>query len=228
MKIDSKLIDHWNSSSSRIPHDKDSSGYAVDKEKLFPRNAKVCDLGGGMGSDSIYFLSKGHNVILLDVSDFALERAKIAANKFKLSDRLQTQQMDLYVGLIPLLDESFDIVYSRLVLHYFKKETLVNLYKEIFRILKTGGIAYICIKSTNDEKEMSWLHQNAIEIEPGIFEENGFLKVRFTNEQLKSVLAEAGIKNFKITDYVEKFEGRKDFIKSGNEKLLLTDITIIK
>lgn len=61
------LQDFWNKNSARIPDDKGHSLYAAEKEKEFPKNATVCDLGGGTGADSIYFAEKGHNVILVDI-----------------------------------------------------------------------------------------------------------------------------------------------------------------
>lgn len=75
---------------------------------------------------------------------------------------------------------------------------------------------------------MKFLRRNSKEVEPGIFEEEGIFKVRFTNEQLKQMLSEAGILNFEISKYKEKLGGRKDVVKSGNTELLLTDITIRK
>ncbi len=71
---------HWNKSVLERPKDRNASNYAMDKEKLFPRNSIVCDLGGGDGIDSLYFIEKGHKVYLYDISDLALklavERAK--------------------------------------------------------------------------------------------------------------------------------------------------------
>jgi len=226
--MDTELAKHWNESSKRIPPDKDKSPYAVGKETLFPRNANVCDLGGGMGADALYFLTKGHRVILLDISDYALVTAQKAVERSVLSDRLQTQQVDLSQGKIPQPDGNFDVVFSRLALHYFRRETLVSLYREVYRILKPGGVAFVSIKSVNDEKEMIFLRRTSREVEPGIFEEDGILKVRFSQEQLKDLLIEAGITDFDISEYKERFEGRKDIVKSGNEELLLADITIRK
>jgi ubiquinone/menaquinone biosynthesis C-methylase UbiE len=47
-------------------------------------------------------------------------------------------------GELPFADETFDVVYASLSLHYFDEETTNLIFKEIYRILKPGGIlAYI-------------------------------------------------------------------------------------
>lgn len=128
MEKNNRLVNYWNKSSEKIPQDKDESPYAVDKEVLFPRHAIVCDLGGGMGADAIYFIQKGHRVTLLDISDSAIGRAKKVAIEDSFSDELQTCQVDLSEGEIPQADGEFDVVFSRLMLHYFRRSTLLNLY----------------------------------------------------------------------------------------------------
>src|SRR3989304_8403738 len=70
------------------------SNYAQEKEKLFPRNAIICDLGGGSGSDAIYFLKNGHRIILLDISQFALEVAQKKAKELGLEKGLVVRQID--------------------------------------------------------------------------------------------------------------------------------------
>jgi len=181
-----------------------------------------------MGADALYFLTKGHKVTLLDISDFALSRAQEAVKKIGFSDRFQSQQVDFSEGKISQPDNNFDVVFSRLALHYFRRETLVNLYREVYRILKPEGVAFISVKSEKDEKEMNYLRKTSKEVEAGIFEEDGILKVRFSKGQLETLLTEAGITSFGITEYTERFGGRNDVVKSGNEELLLTDITIKK
>ena len=49
-----------------------------------------------------------------------------------------------------LADSSFDIVYVRLVLHYLSNTSQQNVLNEIQRVLKSGGIAIVQLKSKND------------------------------------------------------------------------------
>lgn len=218
--------DHWNRSHEGIPKDKAVSRYGVEKEKLFPRNTTVMDVGGGTGADSLYFLQQGHSVTLLDISDYALNVAKEKALKEGL--KLTIQQTDLSQGRIDQPSKSMKRIYSRLATHYFGSTTTTNLFREIHRVLADDGVAYLTLKSPDDEKEMEFLSLTAEEIEPGVFSEDGKIKSRFTIGQLHEFLTKAGISNFTINPYIEDMGGRVDKIKSGNEKQLFNEIVIKK
>ena len=219
-----KLLEKWNQSHQRIPKDKSVSQYAIEKERLFLRNSVVLDLGGGTGSDAIYFAQKGHTVIVCDISDFALTQVTEKAELLGLDVR--TVQSNLMDGEIHFEDGFFNIVYSRLALHYFDSKTTVKLFKEINRILRVGGIAFLTIKSPADVEEMKFLRANAKVIEDNIFMENGDIKSRFTVDQLKNMLKEAGIADYTVTEYIEDLSNRVDTVKSGNLHLLLNEIIL--
>lgn len=226
MKFDSK--EHWNKSHLAHPKDREPSNYAIDKEKLFPRNSIVCDLGGGDGTDSLYFIGKGHKVYLFDVADLALKRAEEKAKEKGIENSLITKTIDLGKDKIPAEDNFFDILYSRLSLHYFYQDRMVEIFKDIFRVLKLNGTAYIAVKSPEDKKEMEWLESNNQKLEEGIYSENGLIKTRFAKEQYKEMLEKAGIRNFEIHNYTEKFGDQKIFVKSKADKLLYIEIIIKK
>jgi ubiquinone/menaquinone biosynthesis C-methylase UbiE len=218
----------WNESTKTIPLDRDPSVYAIDREKLFPRQSIVCDLGGGVGAESIYFLQKGHSVIITDISDVGLDRAKKKATEFGLGNKLTLIQKDLSVGDLPIADNYCDVVYSRLALHYFSKMRTEELFKEIYRILKPGGTSYITIKSPKDAKGMLFLRTTAKELEDEVFDDKGQKKSRFSESTIINILRNAGIDSFEVKDYIEDFSGRIDRVKSGANKLLLTEIVITK
>lgn len=224
------LQTYWNRSSATVPDDKDPSAYAIEKEKLFPRNALVCDLGGGSGSDSLYFASHGHKVRLIDISDNALQRAKHAAAMQHLSQRVETFQCNMDEGKIPLPDACVNVVYSRLALHYFEPDNTIRLFAEVNRILKPSGAAYLTLKSPDDAAEMAYLNRTASLKNEGVFDEEGHIKTRYTVEQLTSMMRAAGVKEheFQIAAYTEDLDNRKDRVKSGNLQLLLNEIQIHK
>jgi ubiquinone/menaquinone biosynthesis C-methylase UbiE len=222
------LTDLWNKSASTIPFDKNPSGYAIAKEKLFPRNAVVCDLGGSTGADSLYFIKQGHKVTLVDISDFALQVAQDKAKKFGLENGLVTLKTDFSEGRLPLENDNFDIVFSGLALHYFPSKRLCELFTEVYRILKSHGTAYITLKSPNDLEEMQFLKKTAKGIEKGVFDDKSQVKTRFTKQRLKEILKETDITDFEVNDYIENFEGRKDRVKSGKDKLLLNEVILKK
>ncbi len=219
---------YWNKSYQKLPEGRLPSTYAKDKEKLFPRNSVVCDLGGGDGTDSFYFIEKGHNVYLYDVSDRALGKARDKAKDLGIENKLSVEQIDLDQDNIPVKDNFFDVVYARLSLHYFYPDRTAEILADIYRVLKKGGTAYLAVKSIEDKKEMEWLETNSQKIEEGIYSDGGHIKSRFTKEQFKTILEKAGIENYTIGEYAEFFGDKKIYLKSSADKLLYTEIVIKK
>lgn len=220
---------HWDISHEKHPDKRQPSEYAKDKEKSFPRHSTVCDLGGGDGADSLYFLEKGHKVFLFDISPVALEKADKKVKESNFTNNFSTGLIDLATDAIPQENDFFDVVYSRLSLHYFDQVRTGEILKDIHRVLKTGGVAYIAVKSPDDKKEMEFLEDNNEKIEEGLYSGDGMLKSRFTKEQYKAILEKAGVENFEIHDYEEVFnEERKIYVKSGADSLLYLEIVIKK
>jgi ubiquinone/menaquinone biosynthesis C-methylase UbiE len=219
-------IEKWNQSHTRIPTDKSVSQYAVEIEKEFPRDSFICDLGGGTGADAIYFLQQGHKVVLVDISDYALQVAVAKAKKVGLT--LDTYRATLGQESIPLEDSSSDVVYSRLALHYFDRQTTISIFQDIYRVMKSGGRAYITLKSPEDVDEMSFLKKSATEKEASVFIDDGEMKSRFTTEQLQDILLDANIPSFEVKLYTENFSGRIDKVKSKNNQMVLNEILISK
>ncbi len=94
---------------------------------------KVLDAGCGPGACTEKLLNRGAEVLALDVSKKMVELAKV-----RLGDRATIIQANLSQPL-PFLDSnSFDIVFSSLVVGYIKY--LEPLFQEFYRILKTSGV----------------------------------------------------------------------------------------
>ena len=186
------------------------SHYAEEKEKLFLRNSLVVDVGGGTGEDALYFLQKGHSVVLLDISPFALKAAEDKARAANLVDKLVIRQVDYGLHALPIKDASVNVVYSRISLNYFDKEHTTKLFSEIYRILKPGGVAYLSFKSPQDADEMEYLQNMTTLFEPNVFIENGMLRSRFTLEQLKEMVIAAGIKTYEVTPFKEELGIRRE------------------
>ncbi len=185
------------------------SRYAEEKEKLFPRNCLVVDLGAGTGADALYFLKKGHYVVALDISEFALKVTQEKAKLAGVSKNLVTRQMDFGLHAIPIKDDSVDAVYSRISLNYFGAKQTTKLFLDVYRILKPGGEAFITLKSPDDTIEMEYLEKSATIYEPNVFIEGGMLRSRFTPEQLKTMLQRAQIPNFQVRALKEDLSGRR-------------------
>ena len=223
------IVQAWNESHERIPLNKEESRYAIEKEGVFRPGSHICDLGGGTGADAMYFIQQGHSVTLVDISDYALKVARSKLPKSTDPNKLDTKQADFVAGTIPLPDKQFDIVYSRLALHYFDTKTTLSLFKGIARILKDGGVAYVTLKSPKDTEDMKVVIGEASEKEPGVFVcSDGQIKSRFTPEQLQEMLTTAGITNFKVHEYIENLGGTTDVTKSGLEQMIFNEVIINK
>jgi ubiquinone/menaquinone biosynthesis C-methylase UbiE len=217
--------ERWDAVHQKISkQDEAHSHYAEEKEKLFPRSSMVAELGGGTGSDALHFLRKGHSVVILDISKYALAVAMERAGKENLSDRLATQYTDFGMHQMPIKDESVDIVYSRISLNYFDAEHTKNLFADIYRMLKVGGTAYISLKSPEDEKEMEYLENIGVVYEPNVYIESGQLRSRFTKSQLEVMLQSAGIKDFKVNPFKEPLKGMEE----TGRLLILNEVIIRK
>jgi len=186
------------------------SRYAEVKEKLFPRNALVVDLGAGTGADAIYFLKNGHSVVALDVSEFALKVTQDKAKAAGISKNLITRQMDFGLHTLPIKDDSVDVTYSRISLNYFGTKQTTKIFMDVYRVLKSGGVSFISLKSPDDSIEMEYLEKSATLYEPNVFIEGGMIRSRFTEEQLRHMLQSAGIPNFEVKALREDLSGRRE------------------
>ncbi|MDE2040962.1 MAG: class I SAM-dependent methyltransferase [Patescibacteria group bacterium] len=123
---------HTNDYSRKDWADK-ASIFSVQVVKFFPRTGNILEIGTGQGGDANYFQSLGYTVTATDYSGQALESAKSKVDNVKFVN------IDTANGL-PFPDETFDVVYSHMALHYFDKETTRKVFEDIHRILKSYGI----------------------------------------------------------------------------------------
>ncbi len=200
------------------------SEYAEKVEKLFPRNSLVADLGTGTGADALYFLKNGHSVIALDISEFALKKLQEKVKSTNLSDRLVVIQVDFSLQPLPLKDSSIDIAYSRISLNYFTFEQTGIIFKDIYRSLKSGGKAFLTLKSPDDVEEMRYLEKTASYCEPNVFIKGSTLRSRFTQEQLKEILNSVGIEG-KVTPLKENLRKKGEEL---NPILYVNEVTFEK
>jgi len=202
--LDSKKWDAYHKKT--LSENSAPSKYAREKEAQFPRNSVVVDLGGGAGTDALYFLEKGHSVVILDISDYALGVAAENAKKKNLDKKLITKQVDFSLHRIPLKPDSVDVAYSRLSLNYFDKEETAQLIHDISVILKPGGRAFLTFKSPDEVEEMQYLRKHATLLEENVFIDNGQLRSRFSLNQLEDIVKSAGISNYEVNPYSEDIE----------------------
>jgi hypothetical protein len=110
------------------------------------------DYGCGPGNDLVGFVefSKPLRLIGADVSLTAL---KVAERRLALHDKpVELIQLDEESNIIPLPDESVDLVHSSGVLHHVKNLNLALM--EIRRVLKPGGRLQVMVYNYDS----LWLH----------------------------------------------------------------------
>ncbi len=217
--------DRWDIVHERLlKEDEPHSQYAEEVVHEFPENSIIAELGGGTGNDAIYFLSKGHSVVLLDISAFALKKAEERAKKHGFDAKLITKQCDFGLEKLPLKDNSIDIAYSRISLNYFGAERTSIIIHDIWRVLKPGGKAFLTFKSSKDEVEMEILEETATIYEPGVYIQGGQLRSRFNKGQLEGILQTARIKNYNVESYQEELPE----IKGTKPILYVNNVTYTK
>lgn len=104
--------------------------FAVEVIKYFPKSGKILDLAAGLGQDSKYFSNLGYAVTTTDLIP-------------------PSQIIDLNNPL-PFSNNSFDVVYSHLGLHYLTYGRSLSLFQEVYNVLKTGGIFCSIFNSITD------------------------------------------------------------------------------
>lgn len=154
--------------------------------KYFPKSGKVLDLGAGQGQDTRFFAEQGYQVVSTDISDSAIElnKAKIPPT---LKDKIVAEKLDL-TSDFSFSDESFDVVYAHLSLHYFDKDTTIKIFDEIERVLKPGGIFAFLTNSTSDPE-----YKGGEEIEQDFFKIDEISKRYFSVETARKFVSSFNI-----------------------------------
>lgn len=103
----------------------------------------LLEVGCGMGQDSLYFASKGFKVTALDFSASGIKKLKTQENKdvkYFLKDLRSAS----------FKNNSFDVIYAHLSLHYFNDFETTKIFKKLHKALKPGGYIFIKCKSVDD------------------------------------------------------------------------------
>jgi 2-polyprenyl-3-methyl-5-hydroxy-6-metoxy-1,4-benzoquinol methylase len=111
-------------------------------EKYFPKQGRVCDIGGGPGRYTIELARQGHQVTLFDLSEAEIQFARARL------DELGLRAEQLLVGdardLGRLDSESFDAaLLMGPMYHVIDPAARAQILHELARILKPGGIAIV-------------------------------------------------------------------------------------
>jgi len=104
----------------------------------------ILDVGCGNGIHSLMFKNAGLKVTAVDAS-------KTVINKLKSEDKyneITTEVCDF--TMLPFESNQFDYIFSEGVLYYGGESSFISGVNEIYRCLKTGGVARIYTKTDRD------------------------------------------------------------------------------
>ena len=94
-------------------------------ESLLPNKGKILEISCGNGADAIELQEEGYSVTCTENNQVYYDHISQFVKCIKHDTR----------NKFPFPDKSFDLVYSRLGLHYFSKEELSNIFSEISRLI---------------------------------------------------------------------------------------------
>jgi SAM-dependent methyltransferase len=189
---------HWNTQHLKYAQTEwinKSSLFAQYAIGFFPSTGTIIDIGCGQGQDSRFFGQHGYDVTGIDFSE---EGIRIAKEKTDLPN-VHFMVADISEPL-SFEDESFDVVYSHLAIHYFTKEKTKLIFQELNRILKKDGILALFVNSIHDPQ-----YETGTKIEDDYFAIGDIEKRYFSKESLQEY-----IEGFKILVLDEKGETYKD------------------
>lgn len=142
--------------------------------RYFKKRSKVLELGAGAGQDGLWLESQGFSVVMSDGDSGLFDSLKK-----KSTAGSRPVQFDL-TKQFPFSDNAFDVVYAQLVLHYFEDKEMLEIMKEIERVLSPGGVL-ACMVNTIEDPEYKELAKD----KSGIIKTDKLLKRYFSVESLK-------------------------------------------
>jgi len=132
------MDNRWNKEYAQGAHwEKGPSSQMKKFIKYLKPGYEVLDAGCGSGRDSIFLAKQGYVVTGVDISDVGIQKAKTHSKEQNLNIKFDVGNLE---NLVIYTDKQFDAVYSGYTL---QRTDLKKSSKELARILKPNGIAYI-------------------------------------------------------------------------------------
>jgi|TARA_B110000438_G_scaffold3650_1_gene3658 SAM-dependent methyltransferase len=201
--LDQKILDqqsqYWEKNFSNKPEmfGLKPSVAAVKALKKFKEEniSNIIELGAGLGRDTIFFAQNSIYVHALDYSSSAISIINKKKDELNLSKYIKTQVFDIRKKL-PFTNENFQGCFSHMLYCMaLSNNNIQYLNKEIFRILKKGGLNIYTVRNFEDGD-----YKNGIHIGEDLYENDGFVVHFFSKDKIKE-----SSKKFK-TLHIEKLE----------------------
>ncbi|UKJ62323.1 methyltransferase domain-containing protein [Cellulosimicrobium cellulans] len=144
-------------------------GLVIDQ--TIPRGSRVVDLGCGPGVHAIFLARHGMDVVGVDRSSGALERARQLAGFYQA----EVEFVEGDILDVPLPDATADVVHDSFVYHNVRPEARAQYVAEVARILRPGGLLVMTefsdrmtpgtgpIRLTGDDMTLPWLEDFTVE-----------------------------------------------------------------
>lgn len=145
----------------------------------------VLDLACGEGHDVRSMAMAGHRAVGLDFSATAIAKGRQAANRGRSSDGRSAVDLRVHdiASQLTFPDGSFDAVFSHLGLHYFDYRVTGQIFCEIWRVLRPGGLLVFSVKSTKDRD-----YGVGVRLGEHIFDRDGHVRHFFDEAYAKTLL----------------------------------------
>jgi ubiquinone/menaquinone biosynthesis C-methylase UbiE len=133
-----------------LPERKQHITLLIDRIKGFTtlkNDAKILEIGAAQGLSLIAFQELGYTSIGIEPWDDAIEVSKQLAKKFNTDINIKKGVAEK----LPFTDNNFDVVIADSVMEHVKDVESVT--REVFRVLKNGGIFYISTASAMCPKQ---------------------------------------------------------------------------
>jgi SAM-dependent methyltransferase len=170
----------WDKKHRKGEHTRNNRNPFAEKAgEYFSTSGKVLDIGCGVGKDASFFAHAGYEVLATDISSEVIAQNEVYFHQ----ENLNFAKLDASQYPLPFENETFDVVYSHLALHYYPDATTHALFAELHRILKDGGVLAFACKSIDDPH-----YGVGEELEKDMFVTEGHVRHFFSVEYVKELL----------------------------------------
>ena len=202
--------------------------------KLIPYNTQyMLSIGiSTSGSAEIRMAKKygSAKIIATTLDKDGISFAKNMIAKYGVASQVKIKFEDVRKDMI-YPDECFDFVYARLVLHYLTSAELDKALKEIYRVLRPGGLFYLVMHDKNDRTILL----NTKEYDPTtnlttFLNTNGQLAKRqfFEAYELEDLLTDKNFKIASIKHWQERLFADFERTKANKKKSKLISVVAFK
>ena len=125
--------------------------YLANDSLIWNRD-NILDFGCGTGRLTEFMAQDFNKVIVFDISP-----TMIAQGKERLKDLKNVELIEIDGQSIPLPEGSIDFVFSYLVFQHIKdREMVEEAFREIYRVLKPGGVFKVLLRSDKQKNMNRW------------------------------------------------------------------------